>query len=178
MYIEMCLQACSTRGCPRPSWNGDAAVGCCRTCSNTGGAAHGPVCDEQNRQRLHMLTPVPDHACALLHACLHACPCRCLDTCLHTCLYIYQHMLAHMPASMPAHMPTRMSTQMTTRSKGQRLGAFSVHRADTCPYLADTCPCISSCQPSVDVSMHVSVHLSVHVYAHVFLHMPTTYLSA
>ena len=40
---------CTTRSCTRESWNGMAGA-CCRTCDNTGGAAHGPKCDEKHRQ--------------------------------------------------------------------------------------------------------------------------------
>ena len=40
---------CTTSGCGRRTWNGEAGTACCRTCAESARSAHGPVC-EQNTQ--------------------------------------------------------------------------------------------------------------------------------
>merc|ERR1712203_487713 len=37
---------CSTRGCTRRSWNGQPGEACCRSCTKSGGASHGPQCEK------------------------------------------------------------------------------------------------------------------------------------
>ena len=39
---------CNVPGCTRVTWNGESGTQCCRTCNASGGASHGPVCDETN----------------------------------------------------------------------------------------------------------------------------------
>jgi hypothetical protein len=38
---------CATEGCPRESWGLKWNQKCCRTCKQTGGTSHGPVCEEK-----------------------------------------------------------------------------------------------------------------------------------
>ena len=40
---------CVTHGCNRASWNGQAEA-CCRSCSGSEGATHGPVCDSRHKE--------------------------------------------------------------------------------------------------------------------------------
>ena len=40
---------CTTPGCDRPTYNGQAGETCCRTCAGSAGAQHGPVCESEWR---------------------------------------------------------------------------------------------------------------------------------
>jgi len=42
-----CPQNCSTTGCPRDPWNRKAGEACCRACTATSGAKHGPNCEKR-----------------------------------------------------------------------------------------------------------------------------------
>jgi nicotinic acid mononucleotide adenylyltransferase len=50
--------------CPRLSWNGQRGEFCCRTCGNTGGRKHGPVCEANWRSARISTTKTTQHPLA------------------------------------------------------------------------------------------------------------------
>jgi len=52
---------CCNPGCPRQSWNGKDGETCCRSCTNTKGARHGPDC-EKKFQEQSAITPIAEKA--------------------------------------------------------------------------------------------------------------------